>query len=86
MELIFEKSVAGRRGVRLPASDVPKAAPLPAELTRSEAAGLPEVSELELVRHFTVLSRRTRPRSRPSCSGCCNPPAAVACAFANTSP
>ena len=58
MELIFEKSVAGRRGVRLPASDVPKAAPLPAELTRSEAAGLPEVSELELVRHFTNLSRR----------------------------
>jgi glycine cleavage system P protein (glycine dehydrogenase) subunit 2 len=58
MELIFEKSVAGRRGVRLPASDVPKATPLPAELRRSEAAGLPEVSELDLVRHFTVLSRR----------------------------
>ncbi len=58
MELIFEKSVAGRRGVRLPASDVPKAKPLAKKLLRSEAPGLPELSELEVVRHFTSLSRR----------------------------
>lgn len=58
MKLIYEKSVAGRRGVRLPASDVPKAAPLPENLLRTEAPALPEVSELDVVRHFTNLSRR----------------------------
>lgn len=58
MQLIYEQSVAGRRGVRLPASDVPQAKPLPAALRRSETAALPEVSELDLVRHFTNLSRR----------------------------
>jgi glycine dehydrogenase subunit 2 len=58
MELIYEKSVAGRTGVRIPVSDVPKAQPLPAGLTRGDAAGFPEVSELDLVRHYTCLSRR----------------------------
>ncbi len=58
MQLIYEQSIDGRRGVRLPASDVPAALPLPAELLRKEAAGLPEVSELDTVRHFTNLSRR----------------------------
>jgi glycine dehydrogenase subunit 2 len=58
MELIYEKSVPGRRGVRLPASDVPKAASLPENLLRREAPALPEVSELDVVRHFTNLSRR----------------------------
>jgi glycine dehydrogenase subunit 2 len=58
MELIYEKSVNGRRGVRLPACDTPRAAELPHNLLRKEAAGLPEVSELDLVRHFTNLSRR----------------------------
>ncbi len=58
MELIFEKSTPGRRGVRLPAADVPAATPLPKGLLRAEPAGLPELSELDLVRHFTQLSRR----------------------------
>jgi glycine dehydrogenase subunit 2 len=58
MQLIYEKSVEGRRGVRLPASDVPKAASLPENLLRREAPQLPEVSELDVVRHFTSLSRR----------------------------
>jgi glycine dehydrogenase subunit 2 len=58
MELIYEKSVAGRRGVRLPASDVPKAKALPKKLLRSAPSGLPELSELDTVRHFTILSRR----------------------------
>jgi glycine dehydrogenase subunit 2 len=58
MELIYEKSVPGRRGVSLPASDVPAAPPLPARLLRAEAPALPEVSELDAVRHFTLLSRR----------------------------
>jgi glycine dehydrogenase subunit 2 len=58
MQLIYEKSVAGRRGVMLPKSDVPPAAGLPEQLLRAETAGLPELSELDLVRHFTNLSRR----------------------------
>src|SRR5512145_2136205 len=58
MQLIYEKSTPWRRGVRLPASDVPAAAALPEGLLRREAAGLPEISELDAVRHFTNLSRR----------------------------
>ena len=58
MELIYEKSVAGRAGGRVPLADVPKAAPLPAELARRAPARFPEVSELDLVRHYTNLSRR----------------------------
>ena len=58
MNLIFEKSAPGRRGLRLPASDVPAAGDLPESLRRAEPALLPEVSELDLVRHFTNLSRR----------------------------
>ncbi len=58
MNLIYEQSSAGRRGVRLPASDVPTATALPAELFRTLPAQLPEVSELDTVRHFTNLSRR----------------------------
>ena len=55
--LLFEQSVPGRRGVQLPALDVPRAAPLPAALLRTELA-LPELSEPEVVRHFTNTSRR----------------------------
>jgi glycine dehydrogenase subunit 2 len=58
MELIFEKSIPGRRGVALPDADVPQAAELPEYLRRGKAAPLPELSELDLVRHFTNLSRR----------------------------
>ena len=58
MQLIYEQSTPGRRGVKLPASDVPAAAALPNTLLRAEKAGLAEVSELDLVRHFTNLSRR----------------------------
>ena len=55
--LLFEQSVPGRRGVQLPALDVPRAAPLPAALLRT-ALPLPELSEPEVVRHFTNTSRR----------------------------
>jgi glycine dehydrogenase subunit 2 len=58
MELIFEQSTPGRHGVRLPASDVPRAAALPSNLLRDTPVGLPEIGELDLVRHFTNLSRR----------------------------
>src|SRR5271170_3167047 len=53
--LIFEKSVSGRRGYRLPALDVP-VEPLPVGETR-ETLDLPELSELDVVRHFTRLSQ-----------------------------
>jgi glycine dehydrogenase subunit 2 len=58
MQLIYEQSTPGRRGVKLPISDVPTASALPDTLLRAERAGLAEVSELDLVRHFTNLSRR----------------------------
>jgi glycine dehydrogenase subunit 2 len=58
MQLIYEQTVSGRRGVKLPKSDVPSAPDLPKKLLRACAAGLAEVSELDLVRHFTKLSRR----------------------------
>ncbi|GCE11040.1 aminomethyl-transferring glycine dehydrogenase subunit GcvPB [Tengunoibacter tsumagoiensis] len=59
--LIFEKGAPGRRAVRLPAMDVPTESLdelIPASLIRQEAATLPEVSEIEVVRHYTHLSQR----------------------------
>lgn len=58
MRLIFEKGRPGRRGFKVPASDVPGSAPLPAGLERSGEPDLPEVSELDVVRHFTGLANR----------------------------
>ena len=58
MKLIFEKSVSGRRGVRLPKGDVPPAVDDLKAYRRAEPPELPEVSELDAVRHFTELSRR----------------------------
>jgi glycine dehydrogenase subunit 2 len=58
MELIFEQSVPGRTGVRVPLPDVPRITGFPPELRRGEPAAFPEVSELDLVRHYTNLSRR----------------------------
>ena len=55
--LLFERSVAGRTGVQLPKLDVPRAEALPEELRRAELP-LPELSEPEVVRHFTNSSRR----------------------------
>src|SRR5688500_11673179 len=57
--LIFERSRSGRRGYKLPALDVPAqdiATLLPANSVREDIPGLPEVSEVEVVRHFTRLS------------------------------
>ncbi|MFA6447881.1 MAG: aminomethyl-transferring glycine dehydrogenase subunit GcvPB [bacterium] len=58
MKLIYEKSVPGRRGVRCPDSDVNTKIDIPETLLRKEPAALPEVSELDVIRHFTALSRR----------------------------
>lgn len=58
MELIFEKSRKGRIGVSLPELDVPfKKDLLDKDLIREEI-NLPEVSEADIVRHYTSLSRR----------------------------
>ncbi|MCK9525223.1 MAG: aminomethyl-transferring glycine dehydrogenase subunit GcvPB [Limnochordia bacterium] len=58
--LIFERSTPGRRGYRLPDLDVPEVPVtelIPSDFLREEAPALPEVSELEVVRHYTQLSR-----------------------------
>ncbi|GMA55869.1 glycine dehydrogenase (decarboxylating) beta subunit [Alicyclobacillus sacchari] len=57
--LIFELSRPGRRAYALPQLDVP-AADLGSlqSFVRSEAAPLPEVGELDVVRHYTALSQK----------------------------
>jgi glycine dehydrogenase subunit 2 len=57
--LIFEKSAPGKRGMELPPLDVPAADPakvLGKEFARGSVEGFPEVSEIEVIRHFTRLS------------------------------
>ena len=58
MKLIFEKSVAGRRGLKIARCDVPESINLDSKLLRKDGPALPELSELDVVRHFTELSRR----------------------------
>ena len=57
MKLIFEKSKPGRRAGSLPRYELPKAE-VPEELARRTPPRLPEISEPELVRHFTALADR----------------------------
>ena len=57
--LIFEKSSPGKYAYSLPPLDVPAAEAgelLGAAQVRKEIAGFPEVSEIEIIRHFTRLS------------------------------
>ncbi|MGN7394747.1 aminomethyl-transferring glycine dehydrogenase subunit GcvPB [Peribacillus frigoritolerans] len=59
--LIFEISTSGRIGYSLPEMDVatiPLEEILPAHYIREEEAKLPEVSELDIMRHYTALSKR----------------------------
>ncbi|PTX54997.1 glycine dehydrogenase (decarboxylating) beta subunit [Melghirimyces profundicolus] len=59
--LIFEMSKPGRIAHSLPESDVPETElsdAIPEEMLRTSPAELPEVSELDLIRHYTELSRR----------------------------
>jgi glycine dehydrogenase subunit 2 len=58
MKLLYEKSVSSRQGVWPGPSDVPTTINIPDELRRDKVASLPELSELDVVRHFTELSRR----------------------------
>ncbi|MBI3170220.1 MAG: aminomethyl-transferring glycine dehydrogenase subunit GcvPB [Chloroflexi bacterium] len=53
---IFELSSPGRLGVTMPASDVPEVALPPKDLLRSELP-LPELAEVDVVRHYTKLSK-----------------------------
>ncbi|MFH0732964.1 MAG: aminomethyl-transferring glycine dehydrogenase subunit GcvPB [Candidatus Omnitrophota bacterium] len=57
MKLIFEKSRAGKKGYSLPSDDVSQVRMLEENYTRKKQAQLPEVSELDVVRHFTNLSK-----------------------------
>ena len=59
--LLFESSRPGRIGVELPDAGVeeqPLAELLPDEVRRGEIAGLPELSEVDVIRHFTRISRK----------------------------
>jgi glycine dehydrogenase subunit 2 len=60
-ELLFELSHPGRRTHRLPACDVPVAEAeslVPAGALAAEPPPLPEVGEIDLIRHFVNLSAR----------------------------
>ena len=60
MSTIFDISAPGRRAAAQRVDNIPATAldDLPAELLRDTAPGLPEVSELQAVRHYTNLSRK----------------------------
>ena len=60
-QLIFEISKEGRRGYKIPGckvDDVEINDVIPADLLRKTELGLPEVSEPQLVRHYTLLSNK----------------------------
>jgi len=56
MRLIFEKGKKGRCGIKIPKSDVPSRE-FPSRYKRKKDPPLPELSELDVVRHFTRLSQ-----------------------------
>lgn len=59
--LLFELSKEGRIGISLPGLDVPEKSMgvmMPQAMLRSEMPELPQVSEVEAVRHYTALSLR----------------------------
>lgn len=60
-KLIFEVSKDGRKSYSLPECDVPDTnieELIPAEFLRKEDAQLPQVSEVDVIRHFTLLSNK----------------------------
>jgi glycine dehydrogenase subunit 2 len=57
--LVFEQGSAGRRGFNLPELDVPSkdiSSLIEPALVRDTVAGMPELSEVDVIRHFTRLS------------------------------
>ncbi|MBP7056796.1 MAG: aminomethyl-transferring glycine dehydrogenase subunit GcvPB, partial [Candidatus Omnitrophica bacterium] len=57
MRLIFEQGAPGRRGIKIQSHDVPATAKPEAKYLRKSGPGLPDVSELDVVRHYTNLSK-----------------------------
>ncbi|MFH1847213.1 MAG: aminomethyl-transferring glycine dehydrogenase subunit GcvPB [Candidatus Omnitrophota bacterium] len=57
MELIFARSKQGKPGLSLPCKDVKVTCSIDDKYKRNKDAELPEVSEPEVVRHFTNLSK-----------------------------
>ena len=58
---IFERSVPGRKGYSLPALNESFSSPeplIPQEYARAKAPELPEVCEVDVIRHFTGISRK----------------------------
>ncbi|MBV1874451.1 MAG: aminomethyl-transferring glycine dehydrogenase subunit GcvPB, partial [Gammaproteobacteria bacterium] len=57
--LIFEQSLAGRKAAaQIPAANTLAESVIPQSLRRKTAALLPEVSEMQVVRHYTRLSQK----------------------------
>jgi len=59
--LIFEIGKAGRCAIDMPKCDVPEetiTSMIPLEFLRKTLASLPEISQLDLIRHYTALSQR----------------------------
>ncbi len=56
--VIFEQSRAGRRACAQSPRQVPQATDIPERLLRHRPPALPEVSELQVVRHYTRLSQQ----------------------------
>lgn len=57
-KLIFELSREGRKAYTLPECDVPECNSIPDEYKRKIDVALPEVSEVDVVRHYTLLSNK----------------------------
>ncbi|MGO1918451.1 MAG: aminomethyl-transferring glycine dehydrogenase subunit GcvPB [Alkalibacterium gilvum] len=60
-DLVFELSKKGRKAYSLPESSIPNVdleAILPTHLHRETPADLPEISELQVMRHYTALSNK----------------------------
>lgn len=60
-KVIFELSSEGRKGYRLPNLDIPEvelSELLPKNVLREDEIDLPEVSEVDVVRHYTALSNK----------------------------
>lgn len=58
MKLLFERSISGRGETLIPACDVEPVS-YDATLLRTEKARLPEISEIDLGRHYTELAKQT---------------------------
>ncbi|HRR28227.1 MAG TPA: aminomethyl-transferring glycine dehydrogenase subunit GcvPB [Victivallales bacterium] len=58
MDMIFNIGKSGRKGVTIPAHDIPSVLNIQEKLLRKKKPELPECSELQVIRHFTLLSRK----------------------------